>query len=194
MLSAAELIEFEAGIAAEFEAGAIKAPVHLAGGNEAQLIGYFKDIRPNDWICCSWRSHLHCLLKGVPPDEVRAAILAGRSIALCFPEYKVLSSAIVGGICPIATGLGWAIKERGGSEKVHVFIGDMGAESGIYHECSKYSGRHSLPINWIIEDNGMSVSTETNVVWGDSQRPANVIRYRYGLTFPHVGTGKWVSF
>ena len=34
------------------------------------MIGVFKDVRPNDWVFCSWRSHYQCLLKGVPEDEL----------------------------------------------------------------------------------------------------------------------------
>lgn len=221
--TAADLIAFEDEIAAVFNAGEIKAPVHLAGGNEHNLVDLFKQINPDDWILCSWRSHYHCLLKGVPREEVKAAILAGRSIALCFPAQRVLSSAIVGGICPIATGLGWSIKQRGGSEKVIVFIGDMTAETGIYHECAKYCEGHHLPVTFVIEDNGKSVCTDTEEVWGavvhkvcqvDPWRhinlnPAwprdwkpltgpdcfwNTKGYKYELTKPHVGTGVWVQF
>src|SRR5438874_12456045 len=130
MLTAAELITFEQEVVADFDAGKIKSPVHLAGGNEAQLIDIFANIAADDWVLTQWRSHYHCLLKGVPPDELKAAIHAGRSIALCFPQYRILSSAIVGGICPIATGLGWAIKDRKGTEVVHAFVGDMTAETG----------------------------------------------------------------
>jgi pyruvate dehydrogenase E1 component alpha subunit len=190
-----QLIAFEDEIAVLFNAGKIKAPVHLAGGNEEQLIDYFGRVEPNDWVLCSWRSHYHCLLAGVPPDEVRAECLAGRSIALCFPSYRVLSSAIVGGICPIAVGLGWAIKQRGERGRVHVFVGDMTKETGIYHECAKYAARHLLPVEWVIEDNTKSVCSDTQSTWGrelrnhPSERP-----YKYDLTRPHVGTGTWVAF
>lgn len=189
-----ELIEFEVEIAADFEAGHIKAPVHFAGGNEQQLIDEFKSIALDDWVLCSWRSHYHCLLKGVPRDQVKAAILKGRSIALCFPEYRILSSAIVGGIGPIATGLGWAIKEGGCAETVHCFIGDMAAETGIIHESVKYCGRHDLPVRWIVEDNEKSVCTDTRDVWGRAQWQDSVASYQYELTWPHVGTGHWVRF
>lgn len=164
--SAADLEEFENEIEAEFNAGEIRSPVHLAGGNAHQLIELFKEISPHDWVLCSWRSHFHCLLKGAPPDEVRAAILMGRSIALCFPKYHILSSAIVGGICPIATGIGWSIKQRGTAERVICFIGDMTAETGIYYESAKYCEGHGLPVKFIIEDNGKSVKTDTTKVWG----------------------------
>jgi TPP-dependent pyruvate/acetoin dehydrogenase alpha subunit len=199
-MTPADLIAFENDIANDFNAGKIKSPVHLAGGNEQELIDIFKGIALNDWVLCAWRSHYHCLLKGVPPEALKAAIHEGRSIALCFPEHRILSSAIVGGICPIATGLGWAIKERGGKELVHVFVGDMTARAGIYHECRQYCIGHELPVVFYVEDNGKSVCTDTAAVWDGGQGgPWNLKNhgprpYKYDLTWPHVGTGHWVRF
>src|SRR5688572_30322155 len=133
-----DLIAFEDALADDFNKGLIRSPLHLAGGNEDALIEIFKGIRPTDYVLVGWRSHFHCLLHGVPPDELRAAIHAGRSIALCFPKQNVLCSAIVGGICPIAVGLAWAIKRRGEDRTVHVFVGDMTARGGIFHESAHY--------------------------------------------------------
>lgn len=190
-----DLTGFEDRMAKRFEAGDIKAPLHLAGGNETQLVNYFaQHVKDEDWVLCSWRSHYHCLLKGVPECEVEASIVAGRSIALCFPQYRILSSAIVGGVCPLATGIGLAIQRRRGSERVHVFVGDMTSESGIYHECVKYCTGHQLPVRFVIEDNGLSVCTDTQAVWGAPKAVADETRYFYTLTRPHVGIGRWVSF
>jgi TPP-dependent pyruvate/acetoin dehydrogenase alpha subunit len=190
------LIEFESDLTALFNEGKIKAPLHLAGGNEDQLIKIFEDIAPQDWICCSWRSHYHCLLKGVPPAEVKAAIVNGRSIALCFPRQNVISSAIVGGILPIGMGLAWALKREYSNARVHCFVGDMTAKTGIYDEVVKYAIGHSLPITFIEEDNGLSVFTNTETAWGKDQSPGyvQIKEYDYELTTPHVGTGQWVSF
>ena len=107
-----KLIEFENDIAAEFNAAKIKAPVHLYNGNEEEIIEVFKkhQIGKDDWVLNSWRSHYQCLLKGVPPDELKAAIMAGRSISLCFKEHRVLCSAIVTGVLPIALGI--ALKNK----------------------------------------------------------------------------------
>ncbi len=191
------LQEFETDIEQLFASGQIKAPVHLAGGNERPLIEIFKGINRDDWVLCTWRSHYHCLLRGVPPQEVKDAIVAGHSIALSFPDYRILSSALVGGICPIAVGLAWAIKARGGKEKVHVFIGDMTAMTGIYSECWHYASGHGLPVHWIVEDNYKSVMTDTREVWGiagpEAQLP-NIEMYHYRMTKAHVGIGKFVSF
>jgi hypothetical protein len=71
-----ELIAFEEDIAAVFNEGKIRAPVHLYFGNEEEMIGVFRAIRPQDWVFCSWRSHYQCLLKGVPKEAVREEILA----------------------------------------------------------------------------------------------------------------------
>jgi len=190
--TAEALIAFENEIEAAFNRGEIKSPVHLAGGNEQQLIDIFRHIRPQDWVCGTWRSHYHCLLKGVPPGLLRDAIRAGRSIALCFPAERVICSAMVGGIAPIALGLAWAAKRARRDETVYCFLGDMADRTGLVEETMRYAGGHDLPIWFIIEDNGLSVATRTAEVWGDDASLA-VRRYDYVLTRPHVGTGRWVS-
>ena len=189
------LIAFEDEMALNFERGLIKAPLHLSGGNENQLISIFNPIRDEDWVLCSWRSHYHCLLKGVPEQELRDAILSGRSINLCFPEHRIFSSAIVGGICPIGMGIAWAIKRRKGSGQVYIFVGDMTAESGIFHESRKYAAGHDLPVHFIVENNNVSVCTNTKDAWGIPKSfRSRSTGYDYELTRPHVGVGKWVSF
>lgn len=192
-----DLMLFEAEIAAEFNAGRIPYPVHLAGGNEDQLTDIFKQIRSQDWIFCQWRSHYHCLLKGVPREELRAAILAGRSIALCFSAHRVFSSAIAGGHLPIALGVAWEAKREGRDERVYVFYGDMVARMGIYSECNHYAFGFNLPITFIQEDNGKSVCTDTDAVWGSEQNVGAKVKcgyYRYDLLWPHSGAGQRINF
>jgi TPP-dependent pyruvate/acetoin dehydrogenase alpha subunit len=71
----------------------------------------------------------------------------------------------------------------------------MSAETGIFHECVKYAQGHDLPITFVVEDNGMSVETPTREVWGNNAEYGNkVIRYKYERTWPHQGSGKWVTF
>lgn len=209
-MNAAELRAFEQDIAAEFNSGRIRAPVHLYDGKVTSVQGkpcestvedvmceIFRHVKPEDWICTTWRSHLQCLLKGVPPAEVKAAIMEGRSISLCFPEYRVLSSAIAGGHLPIAVGMGWAIKRRGGSETVWAFMGDMVAEMGIANECEKYVTNWGLPVRFVIEDNRRSVCTDTRSVWnnnGPAKRRLNDLVYEYEPKWPHAGAGKRVEF
>jgi pyruvate dehydrogenase E1 component alpha subunit len=200
-ISKEDLIQFEAEIADLFKAKQIRTIIHLYSGGEEDMIRIFKGIRPQDWVMCSWRSHYQCLLKGVPREELKAEIIAGRSIALCFPEYRIMSSGIVGGILPIAMGVALAIKRSGEDSKVHVFVGDMSAETGIAHECIKYAYGHDLPIRFHVEDNGLSVCTDTKKVWGITSEIPTVVGhpkvdyfdYIPGR-FPHAGAGKRVEF
>ena len=199
-LSKDDLIAFERDIAEEFNSGNIRAPVHLYDGNEEQLIAIFKDVAPSDWVLCSWRSHYQCLLKGVPPAVLKSEIMAGRSISLCFPEFRIFSSAIVTGVLPIAVGIGLAIKYAKGIERVHCFMGEMTSETGVAHECIKYAHNHDLPVRWIVEDNGKSVCTDTRSVWNspiltyESNDHPRVTYYKYQTRFPHAGAGKRVQF
>lgn len=193
----AELIAFEKEIADLFNAGQIRAPVHLYDGNEDVMIEIFRHVKQQDWVLCSWRSHYQCLLKGVPPAELKAEIMAGRSISLCFPKQRILSSAIVGGVLPIAVGIGMAIRRNGGNETVWVFSGDMTRETGMFHECWKYVTNWGLPVRFIVEDNRKSVCTDTRAVWnnnGPTPLRLNDHTYEYELTYPHSGAGRRVQF
>ena len=163
------LVNFEEEVAILFNSGKVKSPVHLSDGNETALLELFKNINENDWVLCSWRSHYQCLLKGVPKDMVLDAIVAGRSIALGFPEYKVFSSAIVGGQLPISVGIAMAEKRSNSGNHVWCFMGDMTSETGVAQTSIRYAETHDLPITFVIEDNGLSVLTETRKVWNSKK-------------------------
>ena len=195
-----DLVKFEEEIAELFNAAKIFAPVHLYYGNEDQIIKVFENIRSQDWVFCSWRSHYQCLLKGVPQNEIKEEIIAGRSISLCFPDYQIYSSALVGGSLPVAVGTAIAIKRKDEDSKVYCFMGDMTSETGIAHECIKYSRNHQLPIHFIIEDNSKSVCTDTRETWNvsslsyEEKHDSNITYYHYETKYPHAGAGTRVQF
>ena len=164
-----KLIKFEEEIANLFNSAKIKAPVHLYHGNEDKIINIFKKIKKEDWVFCTWRSHYQCLLKGVPEEKIKEEIIAGRSISLCFPNYNIYSSAMVGGSIPIAVGAAISIKHNKAKNKVFCFMGEMTSETGIAHECIKYSRNFKLPIHFIVEDNEKSVCTDTRIAWNQKK-------------------------
>ena len=203
LLTKEELIEFENEMAKCFNDAKIKAPVHLYHGNENQMIDVFKkhNIGQDDWVLCSWRSHYQCLLKGVPKDVLKNAILQGRSISLSFKEYRVLCSGIVTGQLSVSLGIALDIKRNGGTNKVYCFMGDMTSETGAAHEVIKYARNHKLPIHFIIEDNGKSVCTDTRKTWNADKltyegiNDEYVTYYKYSLDkYPHAGAGIRVQF
>jgi pyruvate dehydrogenase E1 component alpha subunit len=190
-----ELIHFENKIVESWDAGKIRGPVHLSGGNEKPLIEIFKRISENDWVFSTWRSHYHALLKGVSPDWLEKEILEGRSITIVNKDEKFYSSAIVGGILPIAVGVAMSNKMKGIDETVWCFVGDMTFETGTFMENYKYAKNFDLTINFVVEDNGVSTNTPTINTWNKkTEIPNDVIWYEYEKQWPHYGTGKWVIF
>ncbi len=195
-----KLIAFENKIADLFNKAKIRAPIHLYSNNEDQMIKIFKKIKKNDWVFCSWRSHYQCLLKGVSEKILTKEIIAGKSISLCFPKHKIYSSAIVGGVLPIATGLAFSNKIQKIKSKVFCFVGEMTAETGIMHECLKFSKNNNLPIHFIIEDNSKSVCTDTRKAWSmkklsfEGKKDKFITYYKYSLKYPHAGAGRRVQF
>lgn len=185
---------FEERVKDAFLNGDIRAPVHLSGGNEDKLIDIFQRIRDEDWVFSTWRNHYHALLKGIPEDWLYDEILAGRSMMIHSKEHRFLTSSIVGGILPIALGVAMGIQRNGGTERVWVFVGDMAAQTGVFHEFRYYAKGHDLPIHIVIEDNGLSTNTPTKESWGTRSGLAPVDYYAYRRTFPHVGVGTFVTF
>lgn len=213
-----QIIQFENRVIESFKNKEILAPVHLDNGNENALCSIFSDfeIGSNDWVCGTWRSHAKCLLKEVPEDLLLQKIKEGKSMGLCFPEYKIVSSAIVGGIIPIATGLALSEKLNRTNNRVFCFIGDMTAETGIFEENVKYAKANKLELYFVVENNGKSVCTPTNKVWNkikstptiftDNEKNVKInpnylydninkiIYFRYNSKYPHAGIGERITF
>ena len=70
-----QLIAFEKKIKIIYEKGKIKAPIHLSGNNETQLINIFKKVKKSDWVFSTWRNHYHALLKGIPAKWLETEII-----------------------------------------------------------------------------------------------------------------------
>jgi TPP-dependent pyruvate/acetoin dehydrogenase alpha subunit len=209
-----DLIAFRDDIEATYKTGVIRGPIHLRDGNEQVLIDLFQklSIGPKDYVFSTWANHFHALLKGVPASKVKARILEGESMAMNFPEHHFFTSAIVGGILPIATGVAAGLVRKFSDSRVFCFIGDMAFQTGIAHESIMYSISNTLPITFIIEDNGKSVGTPTEAAWGKDnveeltkfyqglcrqQRMVNgtsIEYYKYELSGPHSGVGEFISF
>ena len=205
MVTREELIEFEKTIGDLFNNKKIKAPVHLYDGNEDKIIDIFKliDIK-NDWVCATWRNHYQCLLKGVSKEDLMKRIIDGKSMVMSIPEHKIYCSSIVGGIAPIATGIAYANKLNGINSRVWCWLGDMSAETGIFHESLKYSINFKLPITFIVEINNISVLTPVSESWGYNspeftdvitRHNDNLISYFYkNNKYPHAGAGMRIQF
>jgi len=203
MLTKEDLVSFEKEIADIFATGAIRAPVHLRAGREDKLIEIFQkeNIGKDDYVFGHWDSHELALLKGVPREELKQAIMEGKSIALCFPEYKILCSGIVGSLMGTAVRAAWSLKHNKKKGRVFIFCGDMSSETGIFHESVKYAFNYDLPVKFIVCDNGLSVMTDTREVWGcpdpwfkGTKYESKIIYFKYKNDYPHSGLGRLIKF
>lgn len=199
--SPSELKAFEEEIKQAYLDKLIKAPIHLRTGCEEQLIEIFKDVKDDDYVFNYWAAHHHCLLKGVPRQELKQAILDGKSISLCFPKQKVFCSGLVASLAGVAVGTAWDIKRKGLKNHVWLFTGDMGAECGTFHEAVKYATYKDLPITFVVEDNKVSVLSDTRKTWGDgtpwyreTRYEKKIKEYHYHNTYPHSGVAVKVAF
>ena len=194
-LTKEQLISFESEVKQKYEDGDIPAPIHLSKDNEDELIEIFQYVHEDDWVFSAWRNHYHALLHGFDRQELMDSIVEGRSMATSSDTHKFYSSAIVGGIIPIALGTAMALKRKGSDRKVWCFIGDMTFETGGFYECHKYAKNFNLPLQFVVEDNNLSVHTPTDATWGIKKDiPSDVIYYEYKNGYPHHGTGEWVNF
>ncbi len=199
-LTEQDLIDFEEDIKECYAKGQIPYPIHLRGNNETNLIQIFSQIKEDDWIFCSWASHLEALLHSIDKKKIKKKIFDGYSISLCIPEKNFYSSGIVGNCVSAALGVAMSLKIQKKPQSVFLFIGDMTAESGIVAETLKYSKNHNLDNLWfIIADNGVSVTTDTRKVWGsnkpqfDTSNP-RIIYYQYKNKYHHSGIGSNIAF
>lgn len=162
---------------------------HLSGGNEAELIEIFKDIKEGDYVVTNHRGHYHALLHGMPPETVKDRILNGRSMFLYDRARNLFCTAIIGGSPAIAAGIAWDLKRSGSSKKVWCFVGDGTEDSGHLFEAVRYVDGWELPCTFVIEDNNRSVETPKTERWGKATHPEwpdCVIRYQYECPFPHA--------
>ena len=202
-----DLVQFEEEIVQMYREGKIKAPLHLSGGNEDELIELFKEINEQDFLFTTYRSHYHALLKGMPSQRLIDWIVDCKSIHVMDSENKIFSSAIVAATTSIALGYALSVKMKVTNEHVWCFIGDMTASTGTFNDCLKYAINFDLPITFVIENNGLSTDTKTHEAWGTTEEkikedydklakenPKFIKHYKYTRTRPHYGIGEFVIF
>lgn len=191
-----EMIACEKRVAELFLDRRILGPVHLSGGNEETLIRIFNQyVKPHTWVLSSHRWHYHYLLKGGTAGSLIKHICdhPHETMTMVDREMKFMSTGIVGGMIPIAVGLGRA------GESVMCFIGDGAAEKGYFTEALAYVQKHRLPVIFVIENNRFSCDTPVTARLGSFVEETflsqpYVIQYTYFRTYPHVGVGQHVNF
>ena len=160
---------FEEKAGEMYAMGKIGGFLHLSIGEEAVAVGSISMLRPDDYAISTYREHGHCLAKGSDPKRVMAELYGrrdglskgkGGSMHLFDKTVNFLGGhAIVGAHLPLAAGVGFAIKYRGGDQVIICFFGDGAVPEGEFHEAMNLSGLWKLPVVYICENNRYAMGT-----------------------------------
>ncbi|NES93940.1 MAG: pyruvate dehydrogenase (acetyl-transferring) E1 component subunit alpha [Desertifilum sp. SIO1I2] len=176
---------FEDKCAEMYYRGKMFGFVHLYNGQEAVATGVIKALRPGeDYVCSTYRDHVHALSAGVPARQVMAELFGkatgcskgrGGSMHLFSAEHGLLGGyAFVAEGIPVATGAAFQSKYRRevmgdqSSDRVSTcFFGDGACNNGQFFECLNMAVLWKLPIIYVVENNkwaiGMAHERATSV-------------------------------
>jgi pyruvate dehydrogenase E1 component alpha subunit len=166
---------FEDKCAEMYYRGRMFGFVHLYNGQEAVSTGIIQTLRPGeDYVCSTYRDHVHALSAGVPPKEVMAELFGkatgcskgrGGSMHLFSEEHRLLGGyAFVAEGIPVATGAAFQTKYRRemlGDETADqvtaCFFGDGASNNGQFFECLNMAALWKLPIIYVVENNKWAI-------------------------------------
>jgi pyruvate dehydrogenase E1 component alpha subunit len=166
---------FEDKCAEMYYRGKMFGFVHLYNGQEAVSTGVIKSMRPGeDYVCSTYRDHVHALSAGVPARNVMAELFGkatgcskgrGGSMHLFSAEHRLLGGyAFIGEGIPVATGAAFQTKYRRevmGDETADqvtaAFFGDGTTNNGQFFECLNMAALWNLPILFVVENNKWAI-------------------------------------
>jgi pyruvate dehydrogenase E1 component alpha subunit len=163
---------FEERCAEAYAIGKIGGFCHLYIGQEAVSTGVEAVLRPDDYVITTYRDHGQALARGISPRAIMAELFGridgvargkGCSMHMFDRNTNFLGGhGIVGGHVPLATGVGFAIKYRGGDQVIVCFMGESVVNTGAFHEALNMAALWKLPCVFIIENNryGMGTAVE----------------------------------
>ncbi len=166
---------FEDKCAEMYYRGKMFGFVHLYNGQEAVSTGVIQAMRPGeDYVCSTYRDHVHALSVGVPAREVMAELFGkvtgcskgrGGSMHLFSAEHGLLGGyAFIGEGIPVATGAAFQTKYRrevmgdeSSDQVTAAFFGDGTTNNGQFFECLNMAALWKLPILFVVENNKWAI-------------------------------------
>lgn len=160
---------FEERCAEAYALGKIGGFCHLYIGQEAVSTGSLSMLRPDDYVITTYRDHGQALARGMSPRAVMAELFGridgcargkGGSMHMFDKNLNFLGGhGIVGAHVPLATGVGFAIKYRGGDQVIICYMGESVVNTGAFHEALNMAGLWKLPVIYVIENNRYGMGT-----------------------------------
>ncbi|NCB51974.1 MAG: thiamine pyrophosphate-dependent dehydrogenase E1 component subunit alpha [Clostridia bacterium] len=176
----------EEKIEEEYQYDEMKTPIHLSIGQEAVAAGVCINLRQDDYLFGTHRSHSQYIAKGGDLKKMIAELYLrttgcskgrGGSMHLVDPDVGILgSTAIVGGSIPLGTGTALAAMRQHTDRVTAVFFGDGAVDEGTFHESLNIASLKKLPVIYICENNQYAINSHI------SKRHSNDI-YKWALGY-----------
>lgn len=179
--------EFENRCAQAYQQAKIGGFCHLYTGQEAVAVGTINALEHDDPIVTAYRDHGHALARGMDPGACMAEMFGkitgcakgkgGSMHMFDKPNWLFGGHGIVGAQTPLGTGLAFAARyewevmgkpcmnpgvKPGDKPKKKVslaYLGDGALNQGALHEAMNLAGLYSLPVIYVVENNGYSMGT-----------------------------------
>nr|YP_002048789.1 Pyruvate dehydrogenase E1 alpha subunit [Paulinella chromatophora]ACB42579.1 Pyruvate dehydrogenase E1 alpha subunit [Paulinella chromatophora] len=169
---------FEDKCAEMYYRGKMFGFVHLYNGQEAVATGVIKALKPQyDWVCSTYRDHVHALSAGVPAREVMSELFGketgcskgrGGSMHLFSSKYHLLGGyAFIGEGIPVALGSAFtsrykrdALGDTSSDAVTVAFFGDGTCNVGQFYECLNMAQLWRLPIVFVVENNQWAIGMD----------------------------------
>ena len=158
-----EIRRFEEKIVSVYCDQDMKTPVHLYIGQEAVAAGVCANLRREDYVFSTHRSHGHYLAKGGDMRGLMAELYGrktgcsrgkGGSMHVVDPEVGVCgSTALVGGNIPLSVGAALASVMQKTKQVAVSFFGDGAVDEGAFHESLNFAALKRLPVIFVCENN-----------------------------------------
>ena len=160
---------FEEAAGEFYMRGEIGGYCHLYNGEEGIGVGAMSVLRDDDYIVAPYREHGLAIARGTDPKLIMAELFGkatgvsrgkGGSMHIFDSRRGFLGGdGIVGGTMPIATGVAFAIKYKGGDQVAVCIFGDGAIDQGAFHEAMNISSLWSLPVIFLCENNQFAYGT-----------------------------------
>ncbi|MEI6428810.1 MAG: pyruvate dehydrogenase (acetyl-transferring) E1 component subunit alpha [Pseudanabaena sp. ELA607] len=165
---------FEDKCAEMYYRGKMFGFVHLYNGQEAVSTGVIKAMRRDDYVCSTYRDHVHALSSGVTANEVMAELFGketgcskgrGGSMHMFSAKNNFLGGyAFVSEGIPVASGAAFQSKYRrevmgdpNADQVTACFFGDGASNNGQFFETLNMASLWKLPIIFVIENNNWAI-------------------------------------
>jgi len=156
------------------DSAAAKIPTWHSGLGEETIVAPVALLRKDDYVTYTHRAGYVWLAKGILMKEIvaekrgKATGCAGGygGTHILKPSLGIFGrSGMQGGHFSIAIGLGIAAQLKGKGQVAMMFFGDGCGTKGQLHEAFNFASIWKLPIVWVCENNGQSMSVRLDKTW-----------------------------